>query len=271
MTVLPEGFGAASDQGRVRDHNEDGYLVRPPLFAVADGMGGHAAGEVASRLALESLASKTTETWRDGRDVLLRALSEANRVVYRQAKSRAGARGMGTTCVLILLDGDRVHIGHVGDSRAYRLRAGTLEPLTRDHTVVGDMVEQGLLTPQQALADGNRGFLTRALGAAARVDAEVDSFDIQAGDRFLLCSDGLSGMLPDPVIEQIMRETPDAQAAADRLIAAANEAGGEDNVTALVVHPPPGEGGGVAVPGSAGTERRGATRIAVALLAAALV
>ena len=271
MRVQPPEVGVASDEGRVRDHNEDGFLVRPPLFAVADGMGGHAAGEVASRLALQSLGSKGPEIWSGGREALLRALDEANRVVFRQAKSKAGERGMGTTCALILLDGDRVHVGHVGDSRVYRLRAGALEQLTRDHTVVGDMVEQGLLTPQQALADGNRGFLTRALGAAARVDAEVQTVDMQAGDRFLVCSDGLTGMLSDRAIEQILLQTADPQVAADRLIAAANEAGGEDNVTALIVHPPVSDAGVAAVRTSGRSGRVGASRMAGWLLAAALI
>jgi len=239
MQIPRAVFGVASHQGRVRDHNEDSFLARPPVFAVADGMGGHAAGEIASRLAVESLAGKDVSAWRGGSEALRHALDDANRSVFSASKGNVGSRGMGTTCVILLLDSDLAHLGHVGDSRIYRFRDGSLEQLTRDHTVLGEMVAHGLLTPQQALADGDRGTLTRALGAAAGVEADLASVAVRAGDLFLLCSDGQTSMVPDPVISQVLAETGEPQAAADRLIAAANDAGGADNVTALVVEPVP--------------------------------
>ena len=254
--------GVATDTGRVRDHNEDGYLVRPPLYAVADGMGGHAAGEVASRLALDSLRTSPLGA-EVGREAVRRALTEANRVVFVSASEEGSSRGMGTTCALLLLTDGEAHLGHVGDSRIYRLRAGSLSQLTRDHTVVGEMVERGLITPAEAMADDSRGYLTRALGGSARVEVDVQTVDVRPGDRYLLCSDGLSTMLPDERIEQILVAAQDPQTAADTLVNAANDAGGEDNVTALVVDP-------VSLPAAVGRGRGRGRRMGAALLALAI-
>ena len=226
--------GAASDTGRLREHNEDSYLVRPPLFAVADGMGGHAAGEVASRLALESLAGAALDP-ESGAKAIRGALGAANRLIFEQASGDGPSRGMGTTCALLVLGDGKAHLGHVGDSRIYVLRGGSLAQLTRDHTVVADMLEQRLMTDEQASTDSGRGFLTRALGGAAAVEADVQTVDAQPGDRFLLCSDGLTTMLADDRIRVLLDSEADPQAAAEALVAAANEAGGEDNVTAVVV------------------------------------
>lgn len=228
--------GVASDTGRLRDHNEDSYLVRPPLYAVADGMGGHAAGEVASRLAIESVDGAGLHG-DSGPKAIRQALGQANRVVYQQASGEGPSRGMGTTCVILLLADGLAHIGHVGDSRIYLLRAESLTQLTRDHTVVADMVEQGLMTDEQAMTDNSRGYLTRALGGAASVEPDVRTVTIEKRDRFLLCSDGLTTMVADDQIRTILESEADPQAAADALVAAANEAGGEDNVTAVVVDP----------------------------------
>ena len=228
--------GVATDPGRVREHNEDSYLVQPPFFAVADGMGGHAAGEVASRLALESL-STTLSSNAGGQGALRDALTQANLVVYEQSSADGPAHGMGTTCALLLVEDGVAHLGHVGDSRIYLLRDNKLVQLTRDHTLVVEMIDQGLLTQQQARVDGSRGQLTRALGGSAEVDVDVDTLDVLPGDRFLLCSDGLTQMVTDDDIQRILLDAADPQNAADRLVSAANSAGGEDNVTTLVVDP----------------------------------
>lgn len=228
--------GAASDTGRLREHNEDSYLVRPPVYAVADGMGGHAAGEVASRLALESLETAALDS-DSGPKAIRSALAEANRVIFEQSSGEGPSRGMGTTCALLLLTDGAVHVGHVGDSRIYLLRGDSLTQLTRDHTVVADMVDKGLMTDEQAMTDSSRGYLTRALGGAAAVDPDVRTVTIEPKDRFLLCSDGLTTMVADDQIRLILQREADPQAAAEALVAAANEAGGEDNITALVVDP----------------------------------
>ena len=235
MTPAPQSnVGVATDSGRVRDHNEDAYLVRPPVFVIADGMGGHAAGEVASKLAVDSIAQASLD--RDGgRAAVRRALEEANKVVFQAANESGSRHGMGTTCAVLVVGDGVVHVGNVGDSRIYRLRAGSLVQLTHDHTVVAEMVDHGLLKPDDALLADNRSFLTRALGGAADVDAEVETIDLLPGDRFLLCSDGLSSMVTDADIERIVASASDPQRAVQALVDAANAAGGEDNVTAIVV------------------------------------
>jgi serine/threonine protein phosphatase PrpC len=230
--------GVTSDTGRLRDHNEDSYLVSPPVYAVADGMGGHAAGEVASRLALESLESAGLRG-ESGLKHIRQALSEANRVVYQQASEEGPSRGMGTTCAVLIVADGVAHLGHVGDSRIYLLRGDSLTRLTRDHTVVADMVEEGLLTDEQAQTDSGRSYLTRALGGAPAVEADARTVETDAGDRLLLCSDGLTTMLNDGQIQAILAAEADPQVAADRLVSAANAAGGEDNITAIVVDPAP--------------------------------
>jgi len=230
--------GVATDAGRVRSHNEDAYLVKPPFYAVADGMGGHAGGEIASRLALDSLAATLT-LGGDGQDAVRNALTQANVAVYQLSSVEGPSHGMGTTCALLHIADGFAYVGHVGDSRIYVLRDNELIQLTRDHTVAIEMLDQGLLTEEQAMMDGSPGQLTRALGGSADVDVDVDSLDFVAGYRFLLCSDGLTAMVSDDDIRRILTETPNPQIAADRLVTAANAAGGNDNVTVLVVDPPP--------------------------------
>ena len=227
-------FGVLSDPGRVRDHNEDAYLVRPPVFVIADGMGGHAAGEVASKLAVDSIARASLDG-SGGRTAVRQALVEANSVVFRAAGDSGSQRGMGTTCAVLVVGDHVVHVGNVGDSRIYRLRDDSLVQLTHDHTVVAEMVDQGLIKPDEAVLADNRSFLTRALGGAADVDAEVDTLDLLRGDRFVLCSDGLSSMVNDAEIQRIVASVADPQAAVQSLVDAANAAGGDDNVTAIVV------------------------------------
>lgn len=226
-------YGAASNIGLVRKKQDDSLLHEPPLFAVADGMGGHAGGDVASRIAIETLAQQVSEE--DG--ALSAAVRDANRSIYEQASKDPSLKGMGTTVTAMYANEDSVQIVHVGDSRAYLLRDG-LSQLTRDHTYVGRLVSQGRITPEDAEHHPQRSYLERALGIGTEVDVDVDVFDIQPGDRILLCSDGLHSMIDDAAIEQILSSVDDPQEAADRLCEEAVTAGGHDNVTTIVVDYP---------------------------------
>jgi protein phosphatase len=226
--------GAATDIGRSRKANEDAILVQPPLFAVADGMGGHLAGDVASQTAVETLAHEIA----DAQSSLAAAVKEANRRVFDRAQSSSELSGMGTTMTAVLASGSRVEIAHVGDSRAYLYRKGRLSRLTRDHTLLERMVRQGKLRPEDARNHPQRSVLERALGVEADVRIDVQTLDIRPGDRLLLCSDGLTTMLEEARIVQILGREEDPSAACDRLVAAALEAGGHDNVSVIVVDYP---------------------------------
>jgi len=225
--------GAASDVGRVREGNEDAFLVddRLALFAVADGMGGHQAGEVASATALEALRAAVASD-----QPINEAVVTANRAVYEMAAENPEMRGMGTTLTaLVTLGGNRLLIGHVGDSRAYLLREGALRKVTDDHSLVEELVRDGRLTPEQAEVHPQRSIITRALGIDADVEVDLYTVDVGEGDRVLLCSDGLTTMVRDREIARIVRTEPDVRLAADKLVDAANDAGGEDNVTVVVL------------------------------------
>jgi serine/threonine protein phosphatase PrpC len=221
--------GARTDVGRVREGNEDSYMVHEPLFAVADGMGGHQGGEVASRLALDTLREAS-----DGA-ALAQAVQDANRAVFEQAARDPALAGMGTTLTAFLADGDTLRLAHVGDSRAYLLRDGGLQQITTDHTVVEGLVEKGEITPQEASIHPQRSILTRAIGVDGEVQVDQASIQLRPGDRLLLCSDGLTGMVDEADIQRILEEHADPQAAADALVDAANEAGGQDNITAVII------------------------------------
>lgn len=233
----PSGFGARTDVGIVRTGNEDGYLARPPLFIVADGMGGHRAGEVASALVVrlidESLPAGAAPT----PSAIAMAMETANVAVWSEARERPDLAGMGTTCTIVVLDGPRAHVAHVGDSRAYLLRDGNLEQVTSDHTLIASMVREGILSDEDAQSDERRHIITRAIGAEQEVRIDLASHDLRPGDRLLLCSDGLSGQVDDVVIAQVLATEADPSRAVDRLVELANEAGGEDNVTVIVVDP----------------------------------
>jgi len=231
------GFAARSDVGRVRAGNEDRYLARPPLFAVADGMGGHRAGEVASALAIELLERTTLESGGSELDVIVDALERSNTAIRERARARRALAGMGTTCTVAVVTDGLVHVGHVGDSRAYRFRAGDLEQLTDDHSLVATMVRDGVLDPDEARNDARRNIITRALGAEDHVDVDVVSSDLASGDRIVLCSDGLSGQVRDDAIVAVLATESDPRRAVDRLVDLANEAGGDDNVTVIVIDP----------------------------------
>jgi len=231
--------GSASDIGQVREGNEDSFLVLAPLYVVADGMGGHRGGEVASSLALETVQ----RLFEARQGTLAEQVVEANRAVFERSQQDRSVAGMGTTLTAALVDGDRVHLAHVGDSRAYLLRGGELSMLTEDHTLVHRMVVEGEITEAEAETHPHRSILTRALGVDPAV--QVDEADVQVvqGDRILLCSDGLTGMVPDGQIREILWTTPDPQEAVDTLVRVANRAGGIDNITAVILDFDEGEAG----------------------------
>jgi PPM family protein phosphatase len=222
--------------GRKRRHNEDSYVHEPPLFAIADGMGGAKAGEVASGLAVEALQLRP-DLGGDDKAYVVDLIQEANRRVYERATEDAAASGMGTTMTVALVDdaGGHVTFGHVGDSRAYRVRDDRLEQLTDDHSLVGELIRSGKLTREEAEVHPQRSVITRALGTDPDVDVDTLVVETQPGDIFLLCSDGLSGMVSDQTILSIVRDNRrDLPAAAKALVAAANRGGGDDNITVVV-------------------------------------
>jgi PPM family protein phosphatase len=223
-----------TDPGRVRRRNEDAFVCAPPLFAVADGMGGAQAGEVASRLAAAAFHDFHEADTLDPEARLRSIIQEANRRIYARASSDPHASGMGTTITAALASGSRVAVGHVGDSRAYLLRDGTLEQLTQDHSLVADLVRSGRLTPEEAEIHPQRSVITRALGTDPAV--VVDSFSIEArdGDVYLLCSDGLTTMLDEATVQRTVSESTDLEQVARALVGAANESGGEDNITVVL-------------------------------------
>ena len=229
-------FGSRTDIGCLRDHNEDSLVVTPPLFAVADGMGGHAAGEVASEIAVRVLSELAPEH-PDG-EALGRAIEEANRAVIQAAREGRGRQGMGTTMTAAMLEGERLVIAQVGDSRAYLLHQGKLQQLTRDHSLMADMIEAGQLTPEEARTHPQRSVITRALGSDAHLHPDIYEINVETGDRLLICSDGLSGMIFDDQIENTLRRVQDPQRCASQLVNEAIAAGGHDNVTVIVADVP---------------------------------
>lgn len=241
--------GAKSDVGRVRDGNEDSYLLKEPYFAVADGMGGHLAGDVASRIAVQTI-SENTGDGETGPQELERAVKDANAAIYAKASSDPSLHGMGTTCTLVFVADSEIHIAHVGDSRAYLFRDGEISLITEDHTLVGRMVKEGRLQPEEAERHPQRSIITRALGVDAEIDVDLLAIPIKDGDRVLLCSDGLTSMIKADAIQDVLARNEDPQAAVDELIDAANAAGGEDNITAVLLSFD-GKGGGAAthIPG----------------------
>jgi PPM family protein phosphatase len=227
-------YAARTDPGRKRRGNEDSYVSRPPLFAIADGMGGARAGEVASALAAGALAE--SGGGQGGEAHLVELIQEANRRVHERASTDAETSGMGTTITVAQIEQDgTVTMGHVGDSRAYLLRDDRLEQLTDDHSLVAELVRRGELSPQAAEVHPQRSVITRALGTDPDVDVDAFSIEARAGDVFLICSDGLSDMVDADQIEAIVKtHRGDLDAAAKALVQAANRAGGEDNITAVL-------------------------------------
>jgi serine/threonine protein phosphatase PrpC len=245
--------GARSDVGRVRKNNEDNFRAEPSLelFVLSDGMGGQASGEVASALAVETVV----EHCRDAADEngapefcgepipgvsertnrLASAICLANRKIFEAGADDPSRKGMGATIVACWITDRLLSLAHVGDSRIYLLRSGSFEQLTNDHSLVADLVRSGILTPQQAEVSEQQSVLTRALGTQPAVEVDADEQMLLAGDVVLLCSDGLSRTVTNPEIASTLETYPDPQKAADHLIELANENGGEDNVTAIVI------------------------------------
>lgn len=226
-------WAARTDVGSLREHNEDSYLAKPPLFAVCDGMGGHAAGEVASSIAVHALA-KYAPSVADAQ-ALGEAVEAANQAVIEAPANGEGRQGMGCTCSACLIDGTHMAVAHVGDSRIYLLHAGTLVRVTHDHSLVEELVDAGEITADQARTHPHRSWVTRALGSDPDMYADRFTLDVQTGDRVILCSDGLSSMVEDAEIEDIAVSTPSPEVCVDALVSAALIAGGHDNVTCVVV------------------------------------
>jgi serine/threonine protein phosphatase PrpC len=222
----------ASDLGRQRQGNEDNYFVRAPLFVVADGMGGAQAGEVASEMAVDSFDGGLGNG--SPAEGLVRVIQEANRRIHDRSRSDEQAAGMGTTCTAAYVGEDDVTIAHVGDSRAYLWRDGELTRLTRDHSLVGELVARGKLTEEQAEAHPQRSVITRALGPEREVQVDVETFAARDGDVYLLCSDGLTSMIHEQGVQPVLARMTDLDRAGRELIAAANEAGGRDNITVIL-------------------------------------
>jgi PPM family protein phosphatase len=232
--VRLSGSAGRSDAGRKRRRNEDAYVIAPPLFAVADGMGGAQAGEVAARLATAAFHEYHEADELQPEQRVGAIIQEANRRIYERARADTEVSGMGTTITAALVEGERVVIGHVGDSRAYRLRGGRLEQLTDDHSLVADLVRGGRISPEEAETHPQRSVITRALGTDAQVDVDSLAVDAEPGDVFLLCSDGLTTMLADEEILDIVGRGKSLEHAGKDLVKAANRRGGEDNITVVL-------------------------------------
>jgi PPM family protein phosphatase len=245
-------LGARTDRGRVRENNEDSLRIAPDLnlFVLSDGMGGQASGEIASHIATDAIADYCRAAGQDsppsaeclpglsetsGR--LVAAVHRANSAIRDAARDNPQWQGMGATIVVAQLQGDRMSLAHVGDSRAYRLRSGGLEQLTNDHSFVAEQVRRGVLTQEEAAQSTLQNVLLRALGQEPQVEIDISEELVLDRDVILLCSDGLTREVTDTQIANILADTGDAQTAADRLVEAANQAGGEDNITVIVLRP----------------------------------
>lgn len=233
VEVVSSYYGSRTEIGNVREHNEDSLTVLPPLFAVADGMGGHEAGEVASEITINTLNDLAPQS--ADAEALARAVVAANLNVIKAPSQGVGREGMGTTLTAAILEKERLVIAQVGDSRAYLLHNGSLQQLTRDHSLMADMIEAGQLTEAEARVHPNRSVITRAIGSDPHMQPDLYELNVETGDRLLLCSDGICGMIEDHEIALIMRQASSAQSCADQLVEAALAAGGFDNATAVVV------------------------------------
>jgi PPM family protein phosphatase len=230
MSSLGRSTGL-SHPGRRRRRNEDAWVCHPPLFAVADGMGGARGGEIASRVAATALGEDVDGS---GEARVVALIQEANRQVYERAREDSDASGMGTTITVALFENGTVSIGHVGDSRAYLIRERKVEQLTEDHSLVAELVRTGRLSPEEAETHPQRSVITRVLGTDPEVDVDVFSVAAKPGDLFLICSDGLTSMIDDAtILNTVELQRADLDSVAKELIAAANRSGGEDNITVV--------------------------------------
>ena len=228
------GYAGVTDPGRRRRRNEDAYVAVPPLFAIADGMGGAQAGEVASGLAAAVLEEATGDD--RGEERVAALIQEANRRVFQRSNEDAATSGMGTTMTVALVDNadGTIAFGHVGDSRAYRVRGGELEQLTDDHSLVGELLRSGRLSPEEAETHPQRSVITRALGTEPDVDVDTFTVEAEQDDIYLLCSDGLTDMISQRDILGLVEASSDLDEAARALVNAANAGGGEDNITVVL-------------------------------------
>ncbi|GBG56172.1 protein phosphatase PrpC [Sporomusaceae bacterium FL31] len=231
---------AKSDIGLVRQTNEDSYACIPPsLFLVADGMGGHVAGEVASRMAVKAVSDYIQSNLTVGCDqelLLEKAIIQANELIFSLSKSRDDCAGMGTTISIVFLDQSHVYWGHVGDSRIYMIRDNELHQLTNDHSLVWELVQSGNITKAEAHTHPQRNMLTRAVGTSKNIKVDTGTMNWSQGDLLLLCTDGLTNMLNEQEIQQIiLADKNDGETVVNILISAANQAGGHDNVTAILL------------------------------------
>jgi serine/threonine protein phosphatase PrpC len=232
-------FADITNTGRVRRNNEDSYIVEPPLFVLADGMGGAQAGEVASRLTIEAFAGFPDNGGAEER--LRGAISEANRRVVERGRNDPKTAGMGSTVTAALVDGECVAFGHVGDSRAYLLRRGQFQQISRDHSLVGELVRQGRITVEEAGSHPQRSVITRALGATDDVDVDTWRIEAEDGDLYLLCSDGLTDMVDDAAIAAAVTQDRPLRAILEQLVKQALDAGGDDNITVVAFRVGTGE------------------------------
>lgn len=243
MNAMQIHVGAGTDVGRIRQGNEDNFFAeadeRRGVFVVADGMGGHAAGEVASEMAVQIVARHLltlASTQDDGAaDLVSKSLQEANRAIYERMLSETDKQGMGTTASVMVLSDSGYLIGQIGDSRVYLLRDGALIQITKDHSYVQEQVDAGLLTPEQARYHPYSNVITRCVGASDEVEADIYTGHARVGDVFLLCSDGLTGMVDDRRLQQLLLARSGPGRIVDSLIAEANGRGGLDNITAIVI------------------------------------
>jgi PPM family protein phosphatase len=238
MTEATVAATGLTDVGRVREANEDAYFVGTTLVAVADGMGGHLAGEVASATALEPVRALDGTHFDDGSDAveaLRAAVVQANDTVSQMAEDDPAYRGMGTTLTAAIVEGRRVHLAHVGDSRAYLLRGDRFSQLTDDHTLVQHLVDEGQITPEEAATHPQRSIITRAIGVSRDIEVDTMSLELDPGDQLLLCSDGLTGVISDAAIAAELSKGDDADEVLARLVDAANRGGGPDNITAVLL------------------------------------
>lgn len=226
---------ARTDVGLVRAVNEDNYLLGDVLFAVADGLGGHEAGEIASKMAVNMLEEYSLSSEENPADRLREAFREINAAIYRRSTGDQSCEGMGTTLTALLIQDGTAYIGHVGDSRAYLVRNDVMYQLTEDHSVVSELVRMGMLTKSEAKVHPQRNLLTRAMGTLPTVDIEVVDTKVEPGDRYILCTDGLSGAIEDSRILDVVVSEKTPPAVVDELINLANQNGGYDNVTVVAV------------------------------------
>ncbi|MCL6471490.1 MAG: Stp1/IreP family PP2C-type Ser/Thr phosphatase [Firmicutes bacterium] len=234
-------YCALTDVGKKRSLNEDGYIADGNIFAVADGMGGHRAGEVASIMALDIVRSELTKRSKEPVEQrITNAIKHANQAIHKRATKDLDIRGMGTTLTVAVPSDGKLYAGHVGDSRLYLLRDGKLSQLTNDHSLVAQMVKSGHLKPEEAEVHPQRSIITRAVGSEAEVKVDTIVEEILFGDRFLLCTDGLNAMLSDDEIAEVLRDKTNITEACRELISWANDRGGKDNITVILFEPDTG-------------------------------